>query len=71
MHMFHNGQYNIFRTAMKAVSSEYLFLNHPGIHSKNLVAILHLLVALARLFRAPIRLPENVSVNVVVVQVGP
>lgn len=39
-----------------------------AIHSKNVVAILHLLVALARHFRAPIRLPENVAVNVVVVQ---
>ncbi|XP_064628603.1 beta-parvin-like [Lineus longissimus] len=39
-----------------------------SIHSKNLVAILHLLVALARHFRAPIRLPDNVCVQVVVVQ---
>ncbi|GLH01063.1 Filamin-A [Gryllus bimaculatus] len=39
-----------------------------SIHSKNLVAILHLLVALARHFRAPVRLPENVAVEVVVVQ---
>ncbi|KAG1689104.1 Beta-parvin [Nymphon striatum] len=39
-----------------------------SIHSKNLVSMLHLLVALARHFRAPIRLPENVVVNVVVVQ---
>ncbi len=42
-----------------------------SVHSKNLVSILHLLVALARQFRAPIRLPENVSVFVVVVQVSP
>jgi len=41
----------------------------PGIHSKNLVAILHLLVTLARYYRAPIRLPENVVINVIVVQV--
>ena len=40
-----------------------------GIHAKNLVAILHLMVALAKHFRAPIRLPENVVVSVVVVQV--
>ncbi|CAG0884401.1 unnamed protein product [Cyprideis torosa] len=38
------------------------------IHSKSLVAILHLLVALARHFRAPVRFPENVIVNVVVVK---
>ena len=39
-----------------------------GIHSKTLVSILHLLVALVRHFRAPVRLPELVSVSVVVVQ---
>ncbi|KAI0218915.1 Beta-parvin [Lamellibrachia satsuma] len=39
-----------------------------SVHSKNLVAILHLLVALARHFRAPIRLPEHVTVSVIVVQ---
>jgi parvin len=39
-----------------------------SVHSKNVVAILHLLVALVRHFRAPIRLPENVSVTVVVVK---
>ncbi|XP_061062153.1 beta-parvin isoform X2 [Eubalaena glacialis] len=38
------------------------------IHGKNLVATLHLLVALAMHFRAPIRLPEHVSVQVVVVR---
>ena len=42
-----------------------------AIHSKNLVAILHLLIALARYFRAPIRMPDNVVVAVVVVQVRP
>jgi parvin len=39
------------------------------IHGKNLVSILHLLVALARHFRAPVRLPENVVVNILVVRV--
>lgn len=38
-----------------------------SIHSKNLVAILHLLVTLATKFNAPIRLPENVSISVIVV----
>ncbi|KAM6437472.1 beta-parvin isoform 1-T1 [Liasis olivaceus] len=38
------------------------------IHGKNLVSILHLLVALAMHFRATIRLPEHVSVQVVVVR---
>ena len=40
-----------------------------SIHSKNIVAILHLLVALARHFRAPIRMPENCIISVVIVQV--
>uniref|UniRef100_A0AAX7T745 Calponin-homology (CH) domain-containing protein n=1 Tax=Astatotilapia calliptera TaxID=8154 RepID=A0AAX7T745_ASTCA len=39
-----------------------------SIHSKNLVAIIYLLVALAMHFQAPIRLPEHVSVQVVVVK---
>lgn len=39
-----------------------------SIHSKNLVPIVHLLVALARHFRAPIRLPEEVYVSVIIVQ---
>jgi parvin len=42
--------------------------NVDAVHGKNVVAILHLLVSLARHFRAPVRLPENVIVNVVVVQ---
>lgn len=40
-----------------------------AIHSKSLVASLYLLVALARQFRAPLRLPENVNVETVVVKV--
>nr|XP_040017967.1 beta-parvin isoform X1 [Gasterosteus aculeatus aculeatus] len=39
-----------------------------SIHSKNLVAIVYLLVALAMHFQAPIRLPEHVSAKVVVVK---
>lgn len=38
-----------------------------SVHSKNLISILHLLVSLARYFRAPIRLPENVVIKVIVV----
>lgn len=38
-----------------------------SVHTKNIVSILHLLVALARHFRAPIRMPENVQVDVVIV----
>lgn len=39
-----------------------------SVHSKNLVAILHLLVALARHFHAPIRMPDNVVVTLIVIQ---
>ncbi|KAM8892513.1 beta-parvin isoform 3-T4 [Spinachia spinachia] len=39
-----------------------------SIHSKNLVAIVYLLVALAVHFQVPIRLPEHVSAKVVVVK---
>ncbi|XP_046715312.1 beta-parvin isoform X4 [Silurus meridionalis] len=39
-----------------------------SIHSKNLVAIVFLLVTLAMHFMAPIRLPEHVAVKVVVVK---
>uniref|UniRef100_A0A8C4JTN2 Parvin alpha n=65 Tax=Aves TaxID=8782 RepID=A0A8C4JTN2_DRONO len=43
--------------------------NVDSVHAKSLVAILHLLVALSQYFRAPIRLPDHVSIQVVVVQV--
>lgn len=39
-----------------------------GIHNKNAVEIIHLLVALIRHYRAPIRLPPNVSISVLVIQ---
>ncbi|XP_072045157.1 beta-parvin-like isoform X2 [Amphiura filiformis] len=39
-----------------------------SIHSRNLISILHLLVALAFHFKAPIRIPEFVAVNVVTIQ---
>lgn len=41
-----------------------------GIHSKQLIQLIHFLVALIRHYRAPIRLPQNVTVNLVVVQVN-
>ncbi|GAA6094406.1 parvin, alpha a isoform X1 [Tachysurus ichikawai] len=43
--------------------------NVDSVHAKSMVAILHLLVALSQHFRAPIRLPDHVSIQVVVVQV--
>jgi len=39
-----------------------------SIHSKNLIAILHLLVALATHYRAPIRIPEKVALKVHIVK---
>lgn len=40
----------------------------PGIHNKNAVEIIHLLVALIRQYRAPIRLPPNVAISILVIQ---
>lgn len=40
-----------------------------AIHSKSLVSIVYLLLALAMYYAAPIRLPEHVSVQVIVVKV--
>ncbi|XP_014616106.1 PREDICTED: beta-parvin isoform X1 [Polistes canadensis] len=39
-----------------------------SVRSKNIVPILHILVGLARQFRAPVRLPERVAVQMVVVR---
>ena len=39
-----------------------------GIHDKDIVAILHLLVALARHFECPQKLPSGVTINTVIVQ---
>ena len=40
----------------------------PAIHDKDVVAILHLLVALAHHFECPRKLPGGVTINMVVVQ---
>ncbi|OWK04039.1 hypothetical protein Celaphus_00013706 [Cervus elaphus hippelaphus] len=70
------GQKQKLQTVLEAVQellrphSRPLQWNVDSIHGKNLVAILHLLVALAMHFRAPIHLPEHVSVQVVVVRVN-
>lgn len=40
------------------------------IHSKDLLATLHLLVAMVRRFQPEVDLPENVKVEVVVVEVS-
>uniref|UniRef100_A0A671KUE6 Alpha-parvin-like n=1 Tax=Sinocyclocheilus anshuiensis TaxID=1608454 RepID=A0A671KUE6_9TELE len=50
------------------VSTRSIKWNVDSVHAKSIVAILHLLVALSQHFRAPIRLPDHVSIQVVVVQ---
>ncbi|XP_035769779.1 parvin, alpha a [Neolamprologus brichardi] len=52
------------------LSTRNIRWNVDSVHAKSIVAILHLLVALSQHFRAPIRLPDHVSIQVVVVQVG-
>ena len=39
-----------------------------GIHDKDIVAILHLLLALVRHFECPQKLPSGVTINTVIVQ---
>ncbi|XP_038873532.1 parvin, alpha a [Salvelinus namaycush] len=50
------------------ISARSIKWNVDSVHAKSIVAILHLLVALSQHFRAPIRLPDHVSIQVVVVQ---
>uniref|UniRef100_A0A3B3VXM3 Parvin, beta n=1 Tax=Poecilia latipinna TaxID=48699 RepID=A0A3B3VXM3_9TELE len=69
------GQKQKLQTVLEAVNNTLrphgwtLEWSVDSIHSKNLVAIVYLLVALAMHFQAPIRLPEHVTVQVVVVKV--
>ncbi|XP_045544327.1 parvin, alpha a [Salmo salar] len=50
------------------ISARSIKWNVDSVHAKSIGAILHLLVALSQHFRAPIRLPDHVSIQVVVVQ---
>ncbi|XP_029614893.1 alpha-parvin [Salmo trutta] len=50
------------------ISARSIKWNVDSVHAKSIGAILHLLVALSQHFRAPIRLPNHVSIQVVVVQ---
>ncbi|GLD65593.1 alpha-parvin isoform X1, partial [Lates japonicus] len=50
------------------LSTRNIRWNVDSVHAKSIVAILHLLVAVSQHFRAPIRLPDHVSIQVVVVQ---
>uniref|UniRef100_A0A8C9VQX7 Parvin, beta n=1 Tax=Scleropages formosus TaxID=113540 RepID=A0A8C9VQX7_SCLFO len=70
------GQKQKLQTVLEAVNE---LIQHHGwstewsvdlIHSKNLVAIISLLVGLAVHFQAAVRLPEHVSVQVLVVKVS-
>lgn len=45
-----------------------ILISLSGIHGKDLVQIIQLLIALVRHFHVPIRLPENVNVKIVVIQ---
>jgi parvin len=40
------------------------------IYEKDLIAVLHLLVAIIKHFRVPIDLPENITVKVIIIQVS-
>lgn len=62
-------------TVLNAINQQLDFRNLDGvkwdvalIHSKDLCAILHLLVSIAKHYRAPIKLPENVCLRVVTVR---
>lgn len=41
-----------------------------NIYEKDLISILHLLVAIVKYFKVPISLPENLSVKVIIIQVN-
>lgn len=48
----------------------FLFSGVSVIHNKDLLATLHLLVAMVRAFQPELDLPQNVTVEVVVMQVS-
>uniref|UniRef100_A0A8C2JHQ2 Parvin, beta n=1 Tax=Cyprinus carpio TaxID=7962 RepID=A0A8C2JHQ2_CYPCA len=68
------GQKQKLQTVLEAVNGVLRPLDWntewsvDSIHSKNLVSIVYLLLALAIYYAAPIRLPEHVSVKVIVVK---
>uniref|UniRef100_A0A673IW16 Beta-parvin-like n=1 Tax=Sinocyclocheilus rhinocerous TaxID=307959 RepID=A0A673IW16_9TELE len=69
------GQKQKLQTVLEAVNGVLRPLDWntewsvDSIHSKNLVSIVYLLLALAIYYAAPIRLPEHVSIRVIVVKV--
>jgi parvin len=40
------------------------------VYEKDIIAILHLLVAMCRYFKVPVVLPENITVRVIIIQVS-
>uniref|UniRef100_A0A673IT39 Beta-parvin-like n=1 Tax=Sinocyclocheilus rhinocerous TaxID=307959 RepID=A0A673IT39_9TELE len=68
------GQKQKLQTVLEAVNGVLRPLDWntewsvDSIHSKNLVSIVYLLLALAIYYAAPIRLPEHVSIRVIVVK---
>uniref|UniRef100_A0A8C6SZE7 Parvin, beta n=1 Tax=Neogobius melanostomus TaxID=47308 RepID=A0A8C6SZE7_9GOBI len=68
------GQKQKLQTVLEAVNEQLrphgwtIEWSVDALHSKNIVAIVYLLVSLAMHYQAPIRLPEHVSVQVVVVK---
>uniref|UniRef100_A0A8C6SXC2 Parvin, beta n=1 Tax=Neogobius melanostomus TaxID=47308 RepID=A0A8C6SXC2_9GOBI len=70
------GQKQKLQTVLEAVNEQLrphgwtIEWSVDALHSKNIVAIVYLLVSLAMHYQAPIRLPEHVSVQVVVVKVS-
>lgn len=68
--LLHSGDLCISAENLEEDSLIYKSSFISAVHAKSLVAILHLLVALSQYFRAPIRLPDHVSIQVVVVQVS-
>lgn len=63
------GQFRSSLNTLSKIKKCIVCVSSSAIHSKNLVSIVYLLLALAMYYAAPIRLPEHVSVQVIVVKV--
>ena len=48
----------------------FQFLLHIDIYEKDLISIIHLLVAIVQFYKVPLNLPENLTVKVIVLQVS-
>ncbi|XP_051886799.1 gamma-parvin isoform X2 [Pristis pectinata] len=54
---------------LQVTEDDYLNWNADLIHNKDLIATLHLLVAIAKLFRPDIPLPENVCLEALIIEI--